>query len=510
MKSALELNPQEARAFFLKEESYVNFDLPSYFTFNDVLKQVSAKLASSNIKSYFKEIPGTATQKGSCHDPAEVDCVNYQLLSNKDGEFAWRPYEIIHPALYVSLVHLLTTDQNWKAIKGRFENFSSLPIRVESIPVQSTDSESDKAAQVKRWWTNVEQESLRLGLRFQFIFDADITNCYGSIYTHSISWAMHTREVAKAEKKNKDLLGNQIDRHIQMMRCGQTNGIPQGSVLMDFIAELVLGYADTLISEKLASINRDEFEILRYRDDYRVFTNNPELGRKIIKFVSEELSKLGLKLNTQKTKQNHDPILASIKADKIDELFVPKNKMSLSKWLIQIYATSSAHPNSGKVARQLSGFYDAIRNLKKVNEQYDDLEVMISITTNLAIQNPKTYQWSMAILSKLIALLDKTKKNDIISAIQTKFERIPNTGLLDVWLQRLTYKIDNKIEYQEPLTRLVGASPYPGNIIWNSDWLKSDFEKIVTSTPIVSSMALEKMPKTIERPEVELFKRAYF
>jgi hypothetical protein len=34
------------------------------------------------------------------------------------------------------------------------------------------------------------------------------------------------------------------------MRHGQTNGIPQGSVLMDFIAEMVLGYADTLITKK--------------------------------------------------------------------------------------------------------------------------------------------------------------------------------------------------------------------------------------------------------------------
>ena len=35
------------------------------------------------------------------------------------------------------------------------------------------------------------------------------------------------------------------------MTYGQTNGIPQGSSLMDFIAEIILGYADTQLVKKL-------------------------------------------------------------------------------------------------------------------------------------------------------------------------------------------------------------------------------------------------------------------
>jgi hypothetical protein len=38
---------------------------------------------------------------------------------------------------------------------------------------------------------------------------------------------------------------------MQGMNYGQTNGIPQGSVLMDFIAEMVLGYIDECLSECL-------------------------------------------------------------------------------------------------------------------------------------------------------------------------------------------------------------------------------------------------------------------
>lgn len=57
------------------------------------------------------------------------------------------------------------------------------------------------------------------------------------------------------------------------MRYGQTNGIPQGSALMDFIAEIVLVYCDEKLTKKLESLNITDYKILRYRDDYRVFSN---------------------------------------------------------------------------------------------------------------------------------------------------------------------------------------------------------------------------------------------
>ena len=57
------------------------------------------------------------------------------------------------------------------------------------------------------------------------------------------------------------------------MRYGQTNGIPQGSALIDFIAEIVLVYCDEKLTKKLESLNITDYKILRYRDDYRVFSN---------------------------------------------------------------------------------------------------------------------------------------------------------------------------------------------------------------------------------------------
>lgn len=60
------------------------------------------------------------------------------------------------------------------------------------------------------------------------------------------------------------------------MQYKQTNGIPQGGVLFDFIAEMVLGYSDLLLYEELQRIGITDYKILRYRDDYRIFSNSKE------------------------------------------------------------------------------------------------------------------------------------------------------------------------------------------------------------------------------------------
>ena len=63
-------------------------------------------------------------------------------------------------------------------------------------------------------------------------------------------------------------MGNQIDSIIRLISDSQTNGIPQGSILMDFIAEIVLFYLDREISVKIKNQEISDFKIIRWRDDY--------------------------------------------------------------------------------------------------------------------------------------------------------------------------------------------------------------------------------------------------
>lgn len=277
MKKITNLSNIMARKFLLKEESYFTFDLPIYFTFTKLLQDISKKLENSNLSDFYSTYKENDNIK--TNDPKDFENVNYKLIHNKNGKYSWRLFQLIHPAIYVSLVHKMTEKANWDTILKKFEEYkNNNVVKCLSLPVISEDEKSDKATQINIWLQEIEQKSIALSLDFEYLFHTDIVDCYGSIYTHSISWAIHTKEKAKKKenRNNIDLIGVVIDQHIQAMSNGQTNGIPQGSILMDFIAEIVLAYVDSELTEKIKYIVKEEYKILRYRDDYRIFVNNPQ------------------------------------------------------------------------------------------------------------------------------------------------------------------------------------------------------------------------------------------
>ena len=506
MKSVHQLDHGKAREFFIKAENYCNVDLPKYVDFQPLLDEVDKKLNGNSLSSWF-----SSTLK-----PHDDDRVNYRLLGNKDSSYAWRPYELVNPALYVDLVHLVTEEQGWNELSARFNHFAANNyVTCCSMPLIKSRRKTQRGTQILSWWEGVEQESLKLSLKYSYVFDADITNCYGSIYTHSIAWALHGKHLARADRNTKTLLGSKIDEKFQTMRYRQTNGIPQGSAISDFMAELVLGYIDELVTEKIKdsspSISTREFKILRFRDDYKIFTNKPELGKKLLRMVSEILSDFGMHLNTSKTKESSDPVLSAVKEDKIDELFVVPKEDNYAKWLLQIYATVDKHPNSGKVVRQLNYFHKQLYSRHEAGqklESYEKADVMLGIITNIAIRNPKYYNWSVAIISILLDYLAQSKRKMTASTIVRKFEGIPNTGLLDIWLQRATFPEHPTRKYNEAFCKLVTLSAYPGNeLLWSLSWItEPNLKRIIIKTPIINTNELQKLKTVIDRDETDSFK----
>ncbi|MCT7961477.1 RNA-directed DNA polymerase, partial [Laspinema sp. D1] len=282
MKRLTDLSHDEVKKHFLKESSYFNQDLPNYISFTPILADVE-KVLSGNCYAEFQ-----------LKAPNNFSGVNYNFVANKDGRFAWRPYELINPAIYVSLVNVICNSDNWEIITERLSEFKGGAVECCSAPVMSIDNQTDVATQVRSWWQRVEQQSLIYSLEFSHVLHTDVTDCYGCLYTHSIPWAIHGLDVAKNKKHDKSLLGNKIDSHIQASRYGQTNGISQGSVLMDFLAEIVLGYVDEQIHQALGEPS--DFRILRYRDDYRIFTNSDNRAEEILKIISDKLWLVGMKL----------------------------------------------------------------------------------------------------------------------------------------------------------------------------------------------------------------------
>lgn len=89
MPKIIELTSADARAQFPKGSSYFNGDFPKRISFEPILQAVAAVLGGGRYNTF----------KHS--NPHSLPNVNYSFTANKVGEFAWRPFELIHPALYV-------------------------------------------------------------------------------------------------------------------------------------------------------------------------------------------------------------------------------------------------------------------------------------------------------------------------------------------------------------------------------------------------------------------------
>lgn len=496
MKQLITLTGDEAKDFFLKGSSYFNSDLPLYINFEPLLSAVSNEL---NGKCY----PDYRDKKNKVL-PENYQDVNYLMLTNKDGKFEWRPLELINPVLYVSIVNLLCEPNNWKLVVERLSQFQGGKVECCSGIVVPDDDQKTKAAQVYNWWARAEQQSLRLSLEYSHILHTDVVNCYGSLYTHSIAWAIHGFLDAKIHKTDKSLLGNHLDSLIRAGRFGQTNGISQGSVLMDFIAELVLGYVDEQINKKLDG--ESGFKILRYRDDYRIFSNSDETCEEMLKVISEKLLEVGMKLGSTKTNLCRNVVEGSIKPDKLAGIDLhdmgTAQAQTIQKQLLRIHSFGQRFPNSGALRKLISEYQISV--FESLNEEPEDLDVLIGITTDIGFTSPSTFPAIAAILSKLISLAQPESKAMLWDKVRKKMSRVPNNGYLEIWLQRVIKPIDSGLPFMstEKICRIVNSDSVS---LWCTDWIDDVNLKNSVDPSIIVIQKPSEICEIVDPSEIELF-----
>lgn len=178
----LELSNEEARKYFLEAKNYCTLGLPEYINFQPLLDDLDKQMSLLSIDN--QEI------KGLRPDKFDTD---YKIIFNKDGNYQWRPFSIIHPVLYINLVNIITHKDNWKILLNRFKELHNSHVFCCSLPI----IDSKKKNVISNWYENFEQLIIENYINYQWMAKTDITNFYPSIYTHSIPWAIVGKEEAK-------------------------------------------------------------------------------------------------------------------------------------------------------------------------------------------------------------------------------------------------------------------------------------------------------------------------
>ena len=410
-KKVIELSADEALDFLMQNDQYVTTEMPEYLNFDPVLTFAREHIADTPIDKCVKDVT-----------PEDMAEANYDIMLNKDGRYAVRVLSLSNPFLYYLLAREICTPEHWAAILDDFKVFGSTPhIQAVGIPVIPADKENfHKATTILNWWNRFEQMAVKLSLDYRYMFATDITNCYGTIELQTVEKALSRKGTASEVDVKTDIV-----RILTMLRQGRNIGLPQGSTLYDIVAEIVLGYADMLLREALERDGITEgYEILRYRDDYRIFANNKDLLENISYTLQHVLEGLNLRLNSAKTRISDSIITDSIKPDKLAYIYntpIYNNKKccdfdGIQKQLLFILQFGRQYPDCGRIRTLLS-------DLSKWLEKH--IENVVKNRPKVVSLEPKTPEEKKE-LEELFASLGKSNGDSNAEPCAEKDEAKPD------------------------------------------------------------------------------------
>ncbi|WP_116827501.1 antiviral reverse transcriptase Drt3b [Pseudomonas syringae] len=145
-------------------------------------------------------------------------------------------------------------------------------------------------------YVNLEQ-------RFASMWTIDVANCFQSIYTHTISWAIKNKEFVKLHTSYTSQFCQKFDTLIQRSNNNETNGIPVGSEVSRIFAEIIFQDTDLKVVSSLESKKlklNDDYVILRYVDDYLIFSHSDENSEIISNVIADVIGEYNLNLSTSK------------------------------------------------------------------------------------------------------------------------------------------------------------------------------------------------------------------
>ena len=529
-KNVLSLKAEEALDFFMKSEQFHGFELPEYFNFDTVLAYVKERIGDKSMEDC---LDGTR--------PDDLPNVNLDILLNKDGRYAVRPLMLANPYLYYFLAREVCCPKGWDAVQKCFKAYHVPHITSCALPVLPQKVEAfHKSETILNWWNTIEQRSLELSLEYRYMFVSDITNCYGSINPQSIEWALGCKGT-RHENSDHQQMARNIQTYLRALQHGHNIGIPQGSVLFDFVAEIILGYSDLLLHEALEKEGIGGYEILRYRDDYRVFCNDKDTLERISYLLQAVLEGLNFRMNSQKTKISDTIVTDAIKPDKLFYIFNTPifNKKEcdfdgIQKHLLYILMFARKYPNSGQIRVMLSDLDKRIieklkpKAHKGLPVNWDPIDIddetpalakdetpapvkmvkgrivenvraLTAVATQIALENVTLCHYALRVISRMVdSLDDMEEKRDIIEKVYQRLCGLPNSDYNQLWLQNITYTQDKESgesPYTMRLCRLVmGGCEEP---LWNNTWLKPALCDTLPYDSIVSAETLKMVTPVI-------------
>jgi len=265
---------------------------------------------------------------GLMHPTAQINMVWFyrQYTSQIIHYCSKSSFSIRRPVKVASSFYFKNKFQNSKNLKGS----SAQRLSDETKFKHATSYYAyDKHVKLHQFFESEEYFDLE-GKYTQF-WSIDISKCFDSIYTHSISWATKGKHTSK-KTKSKDIFGTVFDRLMQRSNFNETNGILIGNEASRIFAEIILQEIDCRTKKSLDNeeiIEGIDYDVRRYVDDFFIFSSSEEIAQKVVNSIESNLRTFKLYINNSKTKKQQKPFITG----------VSRAKISAEKSLADLYDT---------------------------------------------------------------------------------------------------------------------------------------------------------------------------
>ncbi|MGL4949548.1 MAG: RNA-directed DNA polymerase [Anaeroplasmataceae bacterium] len=378
-----------------------------------------------------------------------------------------RPIAIPNPLSYYSLCGNIM--ENWDKIVDHFKNKTfSNNYKVSRIHLR-------KQYFLKSlFYMNYEDNELdfimdtKVLIGSNFFVKADISNCFPSIYSHSIPWALVGKNNAKINMKTSAWY-NSIDKSSRNIKNGETNGLLIGPHTSNLLSEIVL----TDIDSKLIDLG---FMFIRHIDDYTCYCESIEKANLFIITLKNILRNYNLVLNHKKT------------------LIKPLPFSNTSSWVTELNSINLLNSNNCIDVNEIKSYLNCVINL--MNKNNNDaaiykyslktiikkklskkaMDYLFSYTSHLSL----IYPYVVHLLEHLLTDYNNNNNNNIIDFDLRKysFQKIFNYGKNNLNSEAISYSLYYSIKHNEEIIEILNEFDFDTPITLN---IKSSNKKEVNS-----------------------------
>ena len=240
-----------------------------------------------------KEFCSPFNKKEGCKF-GDIDACDYIRYESPRNTNAVRQLGIPNPFAYSNLCRSLA--ENWDRLKKKFnENTQNDNHKISRIHIRKMQGKDGLFEMNYEKRGDKEDVVMDMMTTARYEVHADISNCFPSIYSHSLPWVLEEKGKNKAKINRGDgVWYNKIDKCVRNIKYMETNGLLIGPHASNLLSEIVLTAVDSKLSKK--------YEYIRHIDDYTCYVGNYTDAEAFLTDLAKELRKYDLTLNIKKTR----------------------------------------------------------------------------------------------------------------------------------------------------------------------------------------------------------------